>query len=105
MDNAIKYGSDPTAARGPLISLRLTTSGRDAVIMVADQGSGIPAAQREHAKERFVRLDESRTQPGNGLGLSLVVGIMKLHCGRLDLDDNRPGLVARLVLPRLERTA
>jgi len=105
MDNAIKYGCDPESAEGPIISLTLSSQGDQAVIAVGDHGPGIPETQREHAKERFVRLDESRSQPGNGLGLSLVVGIMKLHGGRIELDDNHPGLVARLVLPRLEHSA
>jgi signal transduction histidine kinase len=45
------------------------------------------------------RLDSSRTKPGNGLGLSLVSGVMKLHKGALLLEDNNPGLAAKLVLP------
>ena len=71
------------------------------VVTVADNGRGIPEADRERVKERFVRLEESRSKPGSGLGLSLVAGIMTLHRGRLELEDNAPGLRARLVLPRL----
>ena len=52
---------------------------------LSDRGPGIPADQRERVVERFVRLDESRTKPGNGLGLSLVAGVMKLHGGQLRL--------------------
>ncbi|MGE3830803.1 MAG: ATPase, partial [Parvibaculaceae bacterium] len=37
-----------------------------------------------------------------GLGLSLVAGVMTLHGGELVLDDNSPGLSARLILPRLD---
>jgi signal transduction histidine kinase len=69
---------------------------------VADRGPGIPEPEREHVKERFVRLEPSRSKPGSGLGLSLVSGIMKLHCGRLELTGNAPGLKARLVLPCAE---
>ncbi len=47
-----------------------------------------------------MRLDQSRTKPGNGLGLSLVAGVMKLHSGQLLFDDNAPGLRVKLVLPR-----
>jgi signal transduction histidine kinase len=54
--------------------------------------------------ERFVRLDESRSKPGNGLGLSLVAGVMKLHDGQVLLEDNEPGLRVRLILPRLTET-
>jgi signal transduction histidine kinase len=69
------------------------------VITVADHGPGIPAEDRGRVTERFVRLDQSRSKPGNGLGLSLVSGVMKLHKGTLLLEDNAPGLKARLVLP------
>ena len=58
----------------------------------------IPPEGRTCVTERFVRLDESRSKPGNGLGLSLVSGVMKLHKGTLVLEDNGPGLRARLVL-------
>jgi signal transduction histidine kinase len=46
--------------------------------------------------ERFVRLDGSRTTPGNGLGLSLVAAIARLHDAVLKLDDNGPGLKVTL---------
>jgi len=102
MDNAIKYGCARGSNEGPSVTLRLAGEGDKAIITVADHGPGIPPEQREHAKERFVRLDQSRSQAGNGLGLSLVGGIMKLHGGQFELDDNHPGLVARLVFDRLE---
>lgn len=58
-------------------------------------GAPVPADQRDQVLQRFVRLDPSRTTPGSGLGLPLVNAIAKLHGARLELDDNRPGLVAR----------
>jgi len=48
--------------------------------------------------ERFVRLDESRSLPGNGLGLALVAAVAKLHGGKLTLADNQPGLRVTLAL-------
>ena len=54
-------------------------------------GAGIPAEDRARVLDRFVRLDSSRSKPGNGLGLSLVAGVMKLHGGALLLEDNAPG--------------
>ena len=69
------------------------------VITVADHGPGIPEEDRARVTERFVRLDQSRSKPGNGLGLSLVSGVTKLHKGTLVLEDNAPGLRASLVLP------
>ncbi len=100
IDNALKYGADATT--GPDIEISVTTAGSDVAIEVADRGPGIPEPEREHVKERFVRLEPSRTKPGSGLGLSLVSGIMKLHRGRLELTDNAPGLKASLVLPCAE---
>ena len=67
--------------------------------IVADRGAGIPAEDRARVLDRFVRLEPSRSKPGNGLGLSLVAGVMKLHGGVLLLEDNEPGLRAKLVLP------
>lgn len=99
LDNALKYGVASTSA--PQIKLTGKIEGNDTVISVSDRGPGIPEADRERVKERFVRLDESRSKPGNGLGLSLATGVMKLHGGRLVLEDNSPGLVAKLILPRL----
>ena len=97
IDNALKYGAKPGEA--PLISLTASAEGRHAVIAVGDRGEGIAEADRKHVLERFVRLDSSRTRPGNGLGLSLVAGVMKLHGGALTLADNNPGLLAKLELP------
>ncbi len=94
VDNAIKY-SDP----GGQVSVSVTTEGDAVEVVVADRGPGIPEADRERVLHRFVRLEQSRTTPGNGLGLSLVTAVMTLHNGSLVLDDNRPGLKAILRLP------
>ena len=69
------------------------------VVTVADTGPGIPADERERVLERFVRLDGHRSTPGNGLGLSLVSAVAKLHGATLRLEDNHPGLRISLVLP------
>ena len=67
---------------------------------VADNGPGIPEADRGRVVERFVRLEQSRSEPGSGLGLSLASAVARLHGGELRLEDNEPGLRAVLVLPR-----
>lgn len=100
VDNALKYGETP-GTDAPEILLTGGTEGDNAVITVSDRGRGIAPEDREHVLERFVRLDESRSKPGNGLGLSLVAGVMKLHGGQVLLEDNQPGLKVKLVLPRL----
>ena len=97
LDNALKYGA-PDGGK-PDITVTGTIDGDKVVITVADHGDGIPEEDRGRVTERFVRLDASRTKPGNGLGLSLVSGVMKLHKGALVLEDNHPGLKAKLVLP------
>lgn len=106
IDNAIKYS--PVAGEGgenrSKITVEMKPAGDQVLISVADQGAGIPEALREQATERFVRLEESRTQPGSGLGLSLVKAVMKLHGGSLTLEDNSPGLRVVLAFPALPET-
>ena len=66
---------------------------------MTDRGQGIPEAERETVFNRFVRLEPSRSTPGNGLGLSLVRAVMRRHGGTIELADNRPGLRVRLEFP------
>lgn len=89
VDNAVKYGG-----RGGVVRLAVTPRGSlgGPEIIVADKGPGIPAADRGRVLDRFVRLDASRTTPGNGLGLALVAAIVRLHGATLALEDNEPGL-------------
>jgi len=94
-DNALKY-----AGSGATVRVRATQH-RDTVSMIVqDNGPGIPSAERARVVERFYRLDQSRSLPGNGLGLSIVAATASLHWGKLELADAAPGLVARVVLPR-----
>ena len=95
LDNALKY------AGGGLIELRVLHENGQAILEVADHGPGIPEADRQSALDRFVRLEPSRTTPGNGLGLSLVRAIARRHDGSVTLEDNKPGLRVRLQFPRL----
>jgi signal transduction histidine kinase len=94
-DNALKY-----AGSGATVRVRATQH-RDTVSMIVqDNGPGIPSAERSRVIERFYRLDQSRSLPGNGLGLSIVAATASLHWGKLELEDAAPGLIARIVLPR-----
>jgi signal transduction histidine kinase len=88
-DNAIKY----TPAGG---SVTLHTSGKS--VTVSDTGPGVPEEAREDVFRRFHRLEKSRSQPGSGLGLSLVKAVAQLHGGTVRLEDNRPGLKAELTI-------
>ena len=96
IENAVKY-ADPGGALA--VGLTLAPARGEAVIEVADNGAGIAPQDRERVQERFVRLDRSRTTEGSGLGLSLVRAIAELHHGRFELQDNAPGLRARLFVP------
>jgi signal transduction histidine kinase len=110
VENAIKYGK-PLAAVQPLsagsaaagsskeILIEARRDGDQVLLSVTDHGPGIPASDRKHAVERFVRLEASRTQPGSGLGLSLASAVATLHGGELRLDDAHPGLSATLAIP------
>lgn len=97
IDNAIKYGQGPDGTTR--IRVEGKTEGKEIVVVVSDQGSGIAEADRERVLKRFVRLDASRTKPGNGLGLSLVASVANLLDGKLVLNDAKPGLRAELRLP------
>ena len=99
IDNALKY-----AGSGATVRVRATQDRDTVSIVVQDNGPGIPSAERARVIDRFYRLDHSRSLPGNGLGLSIVTAIASLHRGKLDLSDAAPGLVARIVLPRVEAT-
>jgi signal transduction histidine kinase len=95
IDNSLKSVSERGA-----ISVRVARRPDGAVeIAVADDGPGIAEADRPKATERFFRGDSSRGTPGVGLGLSIVDAVAKLHGGVLQLLDNRPGLIAQMVLP------
>ncbi len=96
LENAIKYG---TGESGLAISITGHSDNGFVDIVVSDRGPGIAEAELERVKERFVRLDESRSQPGNGLGLSLVSAVMKMHGGKFTLSNGTPGLRAHLEFP------
>ena len=55
--------------------------------------------------DRFVRLESSRSTAGNGLGLSLVRAVARLHGGDAWLEDNAPGLKAVITLPTADSRA
>jgi signal transduction histidine kinase len=95
LDNSLKY------AGGGEIHIRVSRRDGRAGLEVADRGRGIPEADRETVFDRFVRLEPSRSAPGNGLGLSLVRAIVRRHHGTIELADNEPGLWVRLEFPAL----
>jgi len=88
-----------THSRGDRIEVALARRDGGLEACVADDGVGIPEAEREKVLQRFYRLDKSRHSDGFGLGLSLVAAIAKLHKIDVSLSDNRPGLRVVLAFP------
>jgi signal transduction histidine kinase len=97
VDNAIKYSA---GAEEPVVRVTVEKKDGEIILKVADNGPGIPdQTDRERATERFVRLEQSRSQPGSGLGLSLAKAVMKFHGGRLELLPGSPGLTVVMTFP------
>jgi signal transduction histidine kinase len=112
IDNALKYGAlrhdggdygggDYGAGD---IAIGVRQSDGRAVIEVADRGPGIPECDRASVFDRFVRLEPSRSTPGNGLGLSLVRAVARRHDATVTLGDNNPGLRVRIEFPAWTET-
>lgn len=90
IENAIVHGGDR-------VRMELRRQGMTIIASVADDGPGIPAAERAKVLRRFYRLDASRSSPGAGLGLALVSAIADLHELALVVSDNMPGLRVALI--------
>jgi signal transduction histidine kinase len=103
VDNAIKYAA-PNGAQADGVSSEIVVQAMGAgdriLLTVSDLGPGIPEADRSRVVDRFVRLEQSRSLPGSGLGLSLAQAVAHLHGGELRLEDNHPGLRSVISLPR-----
>jgi signal transduction histidine kinase len=96
LDNAIRHG-------GPgdiVVEVAEDTTGP--AVSFADRGPGIPLDEHEHVLKRFYRLERSRSDPGNGLGLSLVAAVAQLHDASIEMVDNYPGLRIRVRFPPAE---
>lgn len=97
LENALEHSRD-----GANIWVELRTSKGRALLEVGDDGPGLPASAVDSVFDRFVRLDSSRTTPGNGLGLSLVRAIAELHHGEVRVAQTAPGAVFEVSLPLRE---
>ena len=101
LENAVKYARPEGDGQGR-ITVGLRRAGDRVLIEVADNGPGIPEADRKRVIERFVRLEKSRSEAGSGLGLSLVSAVAKLHGGAFRVEDNAPGVLAVIDLPNIQ---
>ncbi|HEY9723827.1 MAG TPA: HAMP domain-containing sensor histidine kinase [Oscillatoriaceae cyanobacterium] len=84
IDNALKY------APGGHVTVRVTGDRHQAAVCVADDGPGVPEAERSRIFTRFYRLDEARSaeSPGAGLGLAIATAIAEAHHGKLTLSSS-----------------
>lgn len=96
IENALRH--TPAQTR---ISVSLRADGTTVTLCVADTGPGIPQSEIENVLQRLYRLDQSRTTPGSGLGLSFVSVVATLHDAQLELSDNAPGLRVNIVFSAL----
>lgn len=103
IENALKYGRPQT--RSLDIRIRARQKGSRLQLSVADNGPGIPETDLDRITDRFVRLDASRSEPGTGLGLSLVKAVARLHGGDLRFTNGKPGLIAWIDLKPVTRRA
>lgn len=100
IENALKY--TPSGGR---VQVHVASTDQRVEISIRDSGPGIPTSECARVLERFVRLDSARNSPGNGLGLSLVQAVARLHRAELLLGDAGPGLIATLRFARSARSA
>ncbi|MDO1558137.1 ATP-binding protein [Brevundimonas sp. 2R-24] len=102
LDNAIKY----TPAGGAVMLRARRRSTGEVEFSATDTGPGVPRDERARVLQRFVRLENSRSEPGSGLGLSLVQAVAEAHGGTIRLDEGPgafggygPGLRVAILLP------
>src|SRR4029434_2777747 len=94
--NAIKF-----TPSGGTVHVALAKDGESARLLVRDSGPGIPPDQIVHVFERFYQVDESatRTQPGTGIGLSLVKELVELHGGTIRVESGDAGTTFTATIP------
>ncbi len=91
IENALNHTPE-----GTVVTVGLHRRGTGFEAEVADDGPGIPEAERDKVFDRFYRLDRSRSTAGSGLGLALVKAIAGLHGIAIRLEDRKPGLAVVL---------
>lgn len=94
VENALRHGG----AGAEVVIAADNVDGRPQV-SVADNGPGVPEAERSRIFDRFYRLERNRSTPGSGLGLALVAAVARRHGASVALEDAHPGLVVRIAFP------
>lgn len=98
LDNAVKFTPE-----GGRIEVSCRNEGNDVTVVIADNGPGVPPEYRGKVFEKFFRLEQSRHTRGNGLGLSMVAAVARIHGAGISLEDNAPGLRVRISFPYSEQ--
>ena len=95
VENALKYGNS--------VEIKVKDNKDKVVIIIDDDGPGIPDREKERVLRPFYRLDKSRTSSSGsvGLGLSIVQDIVNSHGGHIELQNNPKGsgLRVNLIFP------
>ncbi len=97
LDNAIKYSPE-----GGVLDIQLCEKDNRWLLVLQDSGPGIPDTEKERVFERFYRMESHRGSEGNGLGLSLVAAVCKLHQAEVKLVNNQ-GLRVELLVPKADQ--
>ena len=97
IDNAIKYSKND---KNSFIEINLFMENNSIYIEFRDNGEGIDEKDFNRVFDRFVRLEKHRQTAGNGLGLSMVKAILKLHEAPISLSDNKPGLIVSIMFKK-----
>ncbi|MGV8918123.1 MAG: sensor histidine kinase [Pseudomonas sp.] len=92
LDNAIKFSPDNAH-----IQVAVVATAEGPGLSVRDNGPGIPEPEREAVFRRLYRSESSRHTPGNGLGLSMVAAVARLHDMTLQVHDAQPGCQIQLL--------
>ncbi len=97
LENAVKY-----TPADKLVTVSLEEKNNHAVLIVADNGPGIPDAEKAKIFNKFYRIgsEETRKAKGTGLGLYLTLKIVKQHRGKIAVKDNEPqGAIFEICFP------
>lgn len=95
IENAVFHGGAPA-----LVEVSTAVMADTVILRVADQGIGVPDAERDKVLRRFYRINQADPAPGAGLGLAMVAAVVRAHGGDLRLSDNAPGLIVEITLPQ-----
>jgi signal transduction histidine kinase len=96
MSNAARHARSVVRVR-----VSVDRGAREATVLVADDGPGIPAEHLSRVFERFYRVDEGRSREagGAGLGLAIVKQLVELHEGRVWAENSDTGAVFTFAIP------